>query len=102
MPKTKKEQRAREKRARQRARAARPPRVSTKAGTWPDPHGSTPVVFDATIPDHFALAVGLELLRARYEKCGAYFPSQARDELRRVSAAMPALQDALTAPWLLD
>jgi len=44
----------------------------------------------------------MELLRQRYEKAPPYFPNLVRDELRRATAELPALQDALSAEWLLD
>lgn len=59
-------------------------------------------MFDATIPDHFAISAALELLRARYENAPSYMPHPVREELRRAKAKLPPLSDALTANWLRD
>jgi hypothetical protein len=68
----------------------------------PDPHGKTPVVFDATIPDHFAIAAAMEPLAKRYADAMAFMPNLVRDELVRAAGRLPSLQDALNAPWLKD
>jgi len=52
---------------------------------------------------HFALAAAMEMLSKRYERCtAAYLPHVVRGEIKRAAARLPALGDALRAPWLLD
>jgi hypothetical protein len=85
---------------RQRRAKAETPKRPARPDT--DLHGSEPVVFDATIPDHFALAAALELLSRRYDKCQTYLPNVVRTEIARAASRLPALHDALRAPWLGD
>jgi hypothetical protein len=90
------------KQLRQVRRAARARKSRLHEPPRPDPFGTSPVVFDSTIPDHFALAAAIEILEKRYGRCQAYFPQAARDELERGAKRLPRLRDALNAPWLLN